>query len=213
MDNESMDFDAFFSAFGDTGEDGGNQTDTEQEAPEQEDTVQETDSGTEDGESSGEESTPDQEKKPGDGEEAAQGANEPPQKFTIKVNKQTREVELPEMTELAQKGADYDRVKGQVEERENTISDLQGKLDKQQAILDVLQMIAGKDGGDCCGCGNTCAYYGGGCVSLPQSGVGACLGVYLPRRAFGFVCGCQRKDNRNRRQTFVVYPVLCVSAP
>lgn len=146
MDNESMDFDAFFSAFGDTGEDGGNQTDTEQEAPEQEDTVQETDSGTEDGESSGEESTPDQEKKPGDGEEAAQGANEQPQKFTIKVNKQTREVELPEMTELAQKGADYDRVKGQLETANGNIQALQKQVDEQGPIYEMLQLAA-KDAG------------------------------------------------------------------
>lgn len=141
MDNESMDFDAFFSAFGDTGEDGGNQTDTEQEAPDTAETSQEPDGGTEDGEKSGEES-PNQEEKPEDGDQAAQEAENPPQKFTIKVNKQTREVELPEMTELAQKGADYDRVKGQLETAQGSIQALQKQADEQGPIYETLKLAA-----------------------------------------------------------------------
>lgn len=142
MDNESMDFDAFFSAFGDTGEDGGNQTDTEQEAPDTAETSQEPDGGTEDGENSGEESTPNQEEKPEDRDQAAQEAENPPQKFTIKVNKQTREVELPEMTELAQKGADYDRVKGQLETAQGSIQALQKQVDEQGPIYETLKLAA-----------------------------------------------------------------------
>lgn len=138
MDNESMDFEEFFSALGDSGEADGNQTDTEQETPDTAETPQEPDSGTE----NGEKSTPDQEEKPEDGGQAAQEPGNPPQKFTIKVNKQTREVELPEMTELAQKGADYDRVKGQLETANGNIQALQKQVDEQGPIYEMLQLAA-----------------------------------------------------------------------
>ena len=84
--------------------------------------AQEAEESPETGEESSEESTPEQEKKPDEG--ATETAPEP-QKFTIKVNKGTREVELPEMTELAQKGADYDRVKGQLETSRTNEANLQ----------------------------------------------------------------------------------------
>lgn len=76
-------------------------------------------------------------------ESAAQdGGGEPEQTFTLKVNKQERQVGLAEMTELAQKGADYDRTKGQLEESRKTAQSLQAKLDEQQGYMDVLNLIS-----------------------------------------------------------------------
>lgn len=71
------------------------------------------------------------------------------QTFTLKVNKEERTVSLEEMTAYAQKGLDYDRVKGQNEQLRQSNTDLQAKLDgmaSQQDALDVLRMIAEKSG-------------------------------------------------------------------
>lgn len=145
MENESMDFEEFFDAFDAPGEDDGNQTDPGTEGTETEETAQEPAGDQETGETDSEESTPEQEKKPeNDGSEAEKPAET--QKFTIKVNKGTREVELPEMTELAQKGADYDRVKGQLETSRTNEANLQKTVDEQSPIMEVLQLAA-KDAG------------------------------------------------------------------
>lgn len=143
MENEGMDFEEFFSAYDAPGEDDGNQTDPETEGTETEETAQEPAGDQETGETGSEESTPEQEKKPDEGN--PESAPEP-QKFTIKVNKGTREVELPEMTELAQKGADYDRVKGQLETSRTNEANLQKTVDEQSPIMEVLQLAA-KDAG------------------------------------------------------------------
>lgn len=145
MENEGMDFEEFFDAFDAPGEDDGNQTDPETEGTETEETAQEPAGDQETGETDSEESTPEQEKKPeNDGSEAEKPVET--QKFTIKVNKGTREVELPEMTELAQKGADYDRVKGQLETSRTNEANLQKTIDEQSPIMEVLQLAA-KDAG------------------------------------------------------------------
>lgn len=145
MENESMDFEEFFDAFDAPGEDDGNQTDPETEGTETEETAQEPAGDQETGETDSEENTPEQEKKPeNDSSEADKPAET--QKFTIKVNKGTREVELPEMTELAQKGADYDRVKGQLETSRTNEANLQKTVDEQSPIMEVLQLAA-KDAG------------------------------------------------------------------
>lgn len=143
MENEGMDFEEFFSAYDAPGEDDGNQTDPETVEEETGESAQEAEESPETGEESSEESTPEQEKKPA--EENPETAPEP-QKFTIKVNKGTREVELPEMTELAQKGADYDRVKGQLETSRTNEANLQKTVDEQSPIMEVLQLAA-KDAG------------------------------------------------------------------
>ena len=86
----------------------------------------------------------------GDGSEhtsegAEDGAGEAPpaeQKFTIKVNKETREVGLSEMTELAQKGADYDRVKGQLTQARQNLETIKAEIDKSKKVSDILEMIA-----------------------------------------------------------------------
>lgn len=143
MENEGMDFEEFFSAYDAPGEDDGNQTDPENVEEETDGSTQEAEESPETGEESSEESTPEQEKKPDEG--TPETAQEP-QKFTIKVNKGTREVELPEMTELAQKGADYDRVKGQLETSRTNEANLQKTVDEQSPIMEVLQLAA-KDAG------------------------------------------------------------------
>lgn len=143
MENEGMDFEEFFDAFDAPGEDDGNQTDPETVEEETGESAQETEESPETGEEPGEGSTPEQEKKP---EEGNPEAAPEPQKFTIKVNKGTREVELPEMTELAQKGADYDRVKGQLETSRTNEANLQKTVDEQSPIMEVLQLAA-KDAG------------------------------------------------------------------
>lgn len=143
MENEGMDFEEFFDAYDAPGEDDGNQTDPETVEEETGENAQEAEESPETGEEPSEESIPEQEKKPDEGNPEA--APEP-QKFTIKVNKGTREVELPEMTELAQKGADYDRVKGQLETSRTNEANLQKTVDEQSPIMEVLQLAA-KDAG------------------------------------------------------------------
>ena len=64
------------------------------------------------------------------------------QKFTIKVNKESREVNLSEMTELAQKGADYDRVKGQLTEARQESDRLRGEIEKNRSLLEILEIIS-----------------------------------------------------------------------
>lgn len=60
----------------------------------------------------------------------------PEQKFAIKVNKETKEVGLEEMTALAQKGADYDRVKGQLTEARQQVQTLQSELDNNKQTFE-----------------------------------------------------------------------------
>ncbi len=143
MENEGMDFEEFFDAFDAPGEDDGNQTDPETVEEETGESAQEAEESPETGEEPSEGNTSKQEKKP---EEGKSEAAPEPQKFTIKVNKGTREVELPEMTELAQKGADYDRVKGQLETSRTNEANLQKTIDEQSPIMEVLQLAA-KDAG------------------------------------------------------------------
>jgi hypothetical protein len=66
--------------------------------------------------------------------------------FTLKVNKEERTCTREEVISLAQKGADYDRVKDQLTESRQAAADLQGKLDEQQEAMDVLSEVA-KDAG------------------------------------------------------------------
>lgn len=143
MEDEGIDFEEFFSEYDAPGEDDGNQTDPETVEEETGESAQEAEESPETGEEPSEGSTPEQEKKP---EEGKSEAAPEPQKFTIKVNKGTREVELPEMTELAQKGADYDRVKGQLETSRTNEANLQKTVDEQSPIMEVLQLAA-KDAG------------------------------------------------------------------
>ena len=139
------------------------QTDSDSDAEETEptqdaaeDTPEETDEG-ESTEPTGDENSEDEntddseEDATGTKEEAADGNQntETPQTFTIKVNKEEKTVTLEEMTALAQKGADYDRVKEQFRQGQQTIQDLNAKLDGMaghQEALDILNLLAEKTG-------------------------------------------------------------------
>lgn len=82
-------------------------------------------------------------------EEKADSDTNAEQTFKIKVNKEEREVTLEEMTTLAQKGADYDRVKEQTAQLRQSNADLQAKLDgmaSNQGALDILSIVAEKSG-------------------------------------------------------------------
>lgn len=148
---ENISYDDFFDTFeGADGENDGNQTDiavdTEEEAEKstQEDTQQEQDE-PEGGETAEEDTEDEAEEVPADGESEPDKDGQE-QKFTIKVNKQTREVTLAEMTELAQKGADYDRIRGRYDESEQNVQGLQEKLDAQQPLMDIVSSIASDAG-------------------------------------------------------------------
>lgn len=149
MDNQDNGFNEFAAAFG--GDDG-NQTDTVEETV---DTADEVETGEEvaeeaedtaEGVDTAEEDDEDEAEK--DGAEAEPEADKEPQeqKFTIKVNKETREVGLLEMTELAQQGADYDRVKGQLDNVRQSEQTLQEQIDEQKPFMDFLTMAAEQAG-------------------------------------------------------------------
>ena len=65
--------------------------------------------------------------------------------YTIKVNKEERQVTMEELISLAQKGADYDRVKKQAESGNQALMD---KLSKTQEVYDVVSLIAKESGVD-----------------------------------------------------------------
>ena len=82
-------------------------------------------------------------------DEKPDGGTNADQTFTIKVNKEERTVGIDEMKALAQKGADYDRIKEQNAQKQQTIDTLQAKLDgisSQQGALDILGIVAEKSG-------------------------------------------------------------------
>lgn len=96
-----------------------------------------------------------EDKEPTDPDEGAEESKEEPesgngeQMFTLKVNKEEKQVTLDEMTALAQKGADYDRVKENYTKSQQNVQDLQAKLDAlnaHQSALDILTMVAEKSG-------------------------------------------------------------------
>lgn len=134
MDEGFEDFEAAF-----TGDDG-YQT---EEATEDTEEVTETEESSTD--SAGESAGESQEEDTGDG--SAEGGAEAPAapqetSFTIRVNKEDRVVNREEMFSLAQKGADYDRVKAQVTERDNTIAELNKTIEGSKETMDLLEMIA-----------------------------------------------------------------------
>ena len=146
MDEQNVGFEDFMEAF-DEGAD--YQTDT----PEKETMDPETPT---DGEQQPAEEAPgdddqDAEDAGGDDEDG-KGAQDPakdaPETFTLKVNKEERTYSREEVISLAQKGADYDRVKDQLGKSQQTASELQEKLSGQQETMEVLQQAAKELGMD-----------------------------------------------------------------
>ena len=81
-----------------------------------------------------------------EGDHAAEGDGKT---FTLKVNKEEKQVTLEEMTALAQKGADYDRVKEQNAKSQQTIQDLQKRLESAESrrgVYEILDVVAEKTG-------------------------------------------------------------------
>ena len=64
------------------------------------------------------------------------------QKFVVKVNKETREVSYEDAPAWIQKGMDYDRVKGQLENEQKLGRELQTKLDEQKPVMELLELAA-----------------------------------------------------------------------
>lgn len=153
-DNENFGLEEFESALFDDDyqiDDDSGAGDTE--TTEAEETTQETDPDDETqadgGENGEEEHTSEPEGNAAEGDGKDDGGTNADQTFTLKVNKEERKVSLEEMTALAQKGADYDRVKEQNQKSQQTIQDLQAKLEGvtfQQGVLDILGIIAQKSG-------------------------------------------------------------------
>ncbi len=141
---EDTNFDDFFGAYdgeADIGEGNQSDADIQEEAAEeaQQEQPQEEQPSEDTGEGSAPESGEEQaEKKP---EEAEQPAQE--QKFTLRWNKQDKVVGVNEMTELAQKGLDYDRIKGKLE---TVQADLQKNLDEQAPIFEALKIASETSG-------------------------------------------------------------------
>lgn len=143
MDNETTtpemdsDFEAFESAF-----EGGNQTD--------ESTAEDTESTTESKDETQE--APEADKTEPDNTEHGEEENgsktgqeadtASEQKFTIRVNKEDREVGLEEMTTLAQKGANYDKVKERLDAREQEVQALQNQISANAETLEMLTAIS-----------------------------------------------------------------------
>ena len=129
-------FEDFAAAFG--GEDGNQTEETTEGTEEVTETTTETDPVEESEGESQEEDTEDG--------SAEDGAEDPPAaqetSFTIRVNKEDRTVNREEMFSLAQKGADYDRVKGQVAERDKTISELTAQIEGSKENLEMLSLIS-----------------------------------------------------------------------
>lgn len=129
-------FEDFAAAFGD---EDGNQTEEITEGTEEvTETTPETDPA-EESEGEGQDEDP-EDGSTEDGEEDPPAPQET--SFTIRVNKEDRTVNREEMFSLAQKGADYDRVKGQVAERDKTITELTAQIEGSKESLEMLSLIS-----------------------------------------------------------------------
>lgn len=138
-ETKDIGFDDFSAAFDDDYQ----ITETD-EAEETEETTQEVDTESEETSEEGEE-VPEEESV-----EASEETKAPenPETFTLKVNKEERTVSREEVISLAQKGADYDRVKEQLAERNNTVTALQDQLKKYSGAIEVLELISETSGQD-----------------------------------------------------------------
>ena len=79
-------------------------------------------------------------------EESKSTGNQSPETFTLKVNKEEKTYSREEVISLAQKGADYDRVKEQLTQSRQTAQELQDKLDSQADAMTVLAELAKESG-------------------------------------------------------------------
>ena len=123
MEENNTGFAEFAESFGVSGDYQAAEAETEQT----EDTTMEEETESYEGEEASEsEETEDGEEAPDGEEEGTEEESEAAdpiteQKFTIKVDKETREVGIEELKEFAQKGVAFDRVKGQLTEARQTV--------------------------------------------------------------------------------------------
>lgn len=103
------------------------------------------DSGA-DGAEKSEEDSNDGADKTGEESEQEPDSGNKEQKFEIRVNKETKEITFEEARELAQKGADYDRVKGQLETIRKSEQELRDKIAEQQPYIDFLIRMSEQSG-------------------------------------------------------------------
>lgn len=148
MENENTSFDEFAEAFDDAAD---YQTDSAEETIAEEDISEVSDDTQEnDAEDTGAEETTDSDD--GNQTEHAEGGDTDAQQdqsgetFTLKVNKEEKAYSREEVISLAQKGADYDRVKDQLAQSRQTVETLQGQLDSQKEAMNILDELA-KDAG------------------------------------------------------------------
>ena len=142
MDNENTSFTEFAEAFDDAAD---YQTDTNEETAANEETEVSADAETE------VEDTGDEEIAGGDEgnqtNESADGDTKAQQEqtgetFTLKVNKEEKTYSREEVISLAQKGADYDRVKDQLTQSRQNAEVLQEQIDSQKEAMSVLDELA-----------------------------------------------------------------------
>lgn len=148
-EREDLGFEDFESALFDDDYHIDDEADAEVNIDSESDDAQETDAPEATEEETEEDSVETEEESEVETEEGDAGTTDAEQMFTIKVNKEERQVNLEEMTALAQKGADYDRVKEQAAQLRQANTDLQAKLDgmtPNQGALDILSIVAEKGG-------------------------------------------------------------------
>lgn len=141
MENTDTSFEEFDAAFNDADEYQNDTSETveTEEAPNHDDQEETTDLAVE---------TPEAEEDSEDSEDPAEDPDNPgePEQFILKVNKEERTVSREEVIALAQKGADYDRVKDQLAESKNTIQQMTEQYGKYQSAIDALEMLASASG-------------------------------------------------------------------
>lgn len=134
MDETNTSFEEFDAAFNDADE-------YQDDAAETVETEEATDNDLDEASDPANED-PEEEENPESSEDPAAERGEEPEVFTLKVNKEERNVSREEVITLAQKGADYDRVKDQLAESKNTVQQMEATLAEYQPAIDVLKMMA-----------------------------------------------------------------------
>lgn len=122
--------------------DDGYQTEETPEVTEEDAGTENTDQQTDESQQTGEGAEDETGEEPEEPEEEPAQQPETEETFTLRVNKEDRTVSREEVISLAQKGADYDRVKSQLQERDNTIAQLNKTIDGSREALEVLEMIS-----------------------------------------------------------------------
>lgn len=139
MDEQNVGYEEFMEAFDDSV---GNQTDAEENTFVEEDPAEEA---AADAPAAEEEPDTASDTPEGSEDDSEKPSDKPEETFTLKVNKEERTYSREEVISLAQKGADYDRVKEQLGKSQQTVSELQSQLaplTEHQETMESLQLIA-----------------------------------------------------------------------